>query len=91
MKGLEPPRLAAIDPKSTASASSATSARYKSYYTYFLLAFQPDKLTSFQAPLILIMPLLQVHSAVCQIYQFLSGLSFIRIIGRPDRNMIKVS
>ena len=44
VKGLEPPRLAARDPKSRSSASSDTPAGYKSYYTSFLAAFQPDKL-----------------------------------------------
>ena len=43
MKGLEPPRLAAPDPKSGASANSATSAfeMYKQYYNLMRILFQP--------------------------------------------------
>ena len=43
MKGLEPPRLAAPDPKSSASTNFATSAKYSSLfkgckYTTFLIS-----------------------------------------------------
>ena len=37
MKGLEPTRLAALDPKSSASTNSATSAKIGSQRYYFLL------------------------------------------------------
>ena len=37
MKGVEPPRLTALDPKSSASTNSATSAKIRPQRYYFLL------------------------------------------------------
>ena len=40
VKGLEPPRRKALDPKSSASANSATPAKLCFYYNIFQILFQ---------------------------------------------------